>query len=122
MNILQISRDSVKVAADSGGLESYIFNLSKNLVKIGNKVTIIGRRTEKEEIINSYDEGFQQINLDTCRISDNLIAKMPSFFAILCREFNQVSFSLRVTIYLRAIINNYDIIAVHLPVTGSIIA
>jgi glycosyltransferase involved in cell wall biosynthesis len=122
VNILQVSRDSIGVTSESNGLEYYIFNLSNNLVKIGHKVTIVGRRQEQKEKLSVPLQAFQQVHLGTWRIPNRFVAKMPAFIAILCREFNQASFSLRAVIYIRSVINDYDIIAIHLPLTGSIIA
>ena len=122
MNILQIARDGVDITPDCGGLEAYIYNLSKNLGSLGHIVTVIGRRTSKTDHNEQEFCGFRLVNLTVWGIPDRFIEHLPSPVSVFFRELNQISYSLRVILYLVRNINEYDILAFHLPLIGSILA
>jgi len=45
---------------DSGGIANHVFNLNSNLVKLGNKVSIIAPKGVREKIIE-LEQNFDQV-------------------------------------------------------------
>ncbi|MFC1943361.1 glycosyltransferase family 4 protein [Chloroflexota bacterium] len=113
MNIVQVSSGELKIPIEKGGgVEAYIFGISKQLSKMGHSVTILDRK------YSSSDPDVERIDcVKMARLSARRFAR---FNFIISFVLNQISFGRQVKKYLAEA--DYDVINVHFSINGLILA
>lgn len=116
MNVIHISRGIQKMPSDKdGALESVIFNLSKNMIKLGHNVTIIDRIYSKNDLDVEYFNKIKIHRINTWRIeSKKLIKKIP----FIMDELNHISYILSISEYIHKNNDNIDAIHIHSVLMG----
>ena len=124
MNIIQVSSGRLRIPVEKGGgVESYIFDLSRHLSSIGHKVTIL------DCFYNIYDEeidwidGVKIIRLEASHLDKSISPVTNAFGAELggSLSFDRIFFSLRVLNFL-AYAERFDIVHVHFADMARILA
>lgn len=112
MNIVLITGGWIRVPPqEGGGVEAFIFNLAKQLTKMGHKVTLIDRKHTPKDAAVEHIAGFKIIRLESTKIN--------VFDFTLNFVLTQVLFGFRVIKWLRG--TDYDIIYVYTSILGLVL-
>lgn len=108
MNIIQVSGGELRIPADKGGgIEAFIFSISKQQSKMGHNVTILDRKYAQTDPAIEHIDGVNIVRLNAMRF--------PRFNLTISHMLNQVTFALQVQKYLQ---NTKDIDVIHLQDAG----
>jgi len=119
MNIVQISSGKARVPPiKEGAHQIVIFNISKQLARMGHEVVILDRKYSKDDLPIEYIEDLQIVRLDAVQIH---FRKPRGFISFALNELNIVLFTLKISSYLRRNRYNIDIINIHLTLIGAIL-
>jgi glycosyltransferase involved in cell wall biosynthesis len=123
MNIIQVAGGEARIPADKGGgIETFIFNLSRELAAMGHDVTILDRRYSRNDPAASNVDGVSIARLYAPRF-DFIVVKRPAgladFLSLISQILNQLAFIIRVNGYLK---NARDVDAVHMHISPGALA
>ncbi len=130
MNILQISTGSGRIPPMKGGAqELVIYEVSKNLVKLGHGVTIIDRKYSKTDKFIEYIDRIKIIRvgkkLITLPLLDKILDKIPLFKGsalplnhLLYSIINGIIFFISANNFIRKSADKFDVIHVHVVSLG----
>ncbi len=125
MNIIQVSGAEAKIPVDKGGgIESFIFAISKQLVKMGHNVTILDRKYAKTDPTTEDIDGIKIVRLSAPRfnfIVFKSIPKLTSFLSIASHVLNQFTFAVQLGKYLRRA-KDSDVVHMHVSPSSFILA
>ena len=114
MRIVQIGGGHVKIPADSGGgVETFLFNLSKKLSQLGHDVTLVDRKYTPSDPATECVDGVDIVRLKSARV--NRLGFTVNFV------ISQIFFTFRVKKYL-ATLSKYDIIHIHYSILGVVLS
>jgi glycosyltransferase involved in cell wall biosynthesis len=114
IKILQIS-DGYGFIPDKGPIEKVLFNLSKEMAKMGNEVTILERGYSKQVRSSEYIDGVHIIRLDKRRSTSNDLFNLSHPLSLIRISFDGLCFTIRAIDYLNKNGQSLDAIHVHLP-------
>jgi glycosyltransferase involved in cell wall biosynthesis/ubiquinone/menaquinone biosynthesis C-methylase UbiE len=123
MKIIQVAGGEARIPVDKGGgIETFIFNLSRELARMGHDVTILDRKYSRHDPTITYVAGVRIVRLYAPRF-DFIIVKSPaaiySFLSLVSQVLNQLAFVIRVNGYLK---KAGDIDAVHAHISAGALA
>ena len=109
MNILQVGTGAVKIPPRTyGGVELYVYSISRHMVRAGHSVTILDIKESKADPDIEYIDGIKFVRLHTRKAG---IAFRSFIMSYISTRINTMLFALKVNSYIRK--NNFNII--HLP-------
>ena len=113
MNIVHVSGAELRIPVEKGGgHEEYILSLSKCLSKAGHNVTILDRKYLPADPDFEYIDGVKIVRLGARKFA------LPNLTISLA--LNYISFARQVNKYLARV--NFDIVHVHVSITGLFLA
>ncbi len=117
MNIIQVAGGEARIPVDKGGgIETFIFNLSRELARLGHDVTILDRKYSQNEPVAEYVDGVRIVRLHAPRF-DFIVAKRPAglngYLSLVCQVLNQLVFIIWINSYLKKV-KDLDIVHMHI--------
>ena len=123
MRIVQVPVGSVRMPPKEGSAPlQVIFNISKQLAKIGHEVIILDRRYSKDDPAIEAIEELKIVRLTSAQVRIPGFSRTPPFIRFALAELNLLLFVLKVSRYLRKNSRNIDIIHFHLTSVGLILS
>jgi glycosyltransferase involved in cell wall biosynthesis len=114
VRILQIS-DGYGEIPGRGPLENVVFEISKQMARMGHSVTILERDHAKKVPKREWVDGVNIIRLDRRRACGLDLFNLGNLSSVIRIVLDGASFAVKLSCYLNKKENNYDIIHVHLP-------
>jgi len=119
MKIVQIPRGVEKVPPKKEAApEMVIFNISKQLARMGHDVVILDRKYSKDD---PHIDSIENVTIDRSDVMQFGFSKTCGFIRFFLGELNIALFALNVSGYLRRNGQNIDIIHLHLTSIGLIL-
>ncbi len=117
MRIVQVSVGSVRMPPKEGSAPlQVIFNISKQLAKMGHEVIILDRKYSKNDPpIETIDE-LKIVRLNSAQVGIPRSFRIPRFVRFVLAELNALLFALKVSTYLKRNSGNIDVL--HLNLTS----
>lgn len=111
MNIVQVSPGEVKLPTKiGGGIEAYVFTISKQLSQMGHKVTILDRKYSPTDADIECIDGVNIVRLKARMFGFSRVPNFSNLRSILTYISNQAAFAFQVNKYLQ---NTKDADVIH---------
>ncbi|HEY40748.1 MAG TPA: glycosyltransferase family 4 protein [Dehalococcoidia bacterium] len=122
MNIVQVSVGEEKLPTKvGGGIEAYVFTISRQLSRMGNNVVLLDRKYSPDDADTECIDGVNIVRLKARRFNFNRVPNVSNLRSILTYIFNQPAFARQVKRYLRDA-GDIDVIHVHEALGGFVLA
>jgi glycosyltransferase involved in cell wall biosynthesis len=120
MRIVQVSVGSVRMPPEEGWAPMQVLvNTSKCLAALGQEVVILDRKYSKRDPDVESLDGIRIVRLNAPQIRPS---RVPRFVNFLLAELDAVTFTLKVSAYLRSNASSIDIVHLHYTSIGLILA
>jgi len=117
MNVLQVGTGAIKIPPQKyGGVELYIYRISRHIVNAGHSVTILDMKESTVDPDIENIDGIKFVRLHTKRAS---IPSRSFIVGYIVRAINTMLFALKVNSYIKK--NDFDIIHLHRTLIGMIL-
>jgi len=117
MNVLQVGTGAIKIPPQKyGGVELYIYRISRHIVNAGHSVTILDMKESTVDPDIENIDGIKFVRLHTKRVR---IPSRSFIVGYIVRAINTMLFALKVNSYIKK--NDFDIIHLHRTLIGMIL-